>query len=352
MIKNNIHKYIRNPTTKNFQHRTIVNFEETNSNIINIELNNKQTLDSKYLVSYFVGMLEGDGMMYTPSKEMILKKIRPCISFCFAIADLPHAQFFQNYFKMGSISFSKEKTYCKWTIFQTAHIVQLLKLINGHFRTPKIEAFSRIVHYYNEKYNLNLQVLPLNNDCFLNDAWFSGFSDSDSTFNLYYSKRLNKNYGITPKYCLKVAQYYKKKLMLSNEDFMNKLCSTFSVNLQIKESIHPKTGNKETSLTMSILREDNLSLLINYFNQYPLFSSKYLNYINFYNVINLKKQLKKEGKRLCDNIEKFEIYTNNHNSKRITYNWNHLNNFYSFPEDFPEYIKLDLRFKKKPINPN
>lgn len=60
-----------------------------------------------------------------------------------------------------------------------------------------------------------------------------------------------------------------------------------------------------------------------------MFSSKYLNYIDWqmsYNIINIRKE--HIGDKKFDTYKKVEQIKNNMNNKRLIFTWDHLNYFY------------------------
>lgn len=63
-------------------------------------------------------------------------------------------------------------------------------------------------------------------------------------------------------------------------------------------------------------------ILVNYLTKYSIFSSKYLDYLDWKEVLNLIKN--KEYKNMQENIEKLKEYKDSMNNKR-----KYFNNFYS-----------------------
>ena len=77
---------------------------------------------------------------------------------------------------------------------------------------------------------------------------------------------------------------------------MTKIAEFFSTNLKIKIQ-----GDQYFIRTSSL--QSNL-ILVNYLTEYSLFSSKYLDYLDWKEVLNLIK--KKEYKSIQENIEKLK----------------------------------------------
>ena len=58
----------------------------------------------------------------------------------------------------------------KYNISETYKLIEILKLINGKFRTPKIKYLERAIDRVNLLYSANIKILPLDNSDLLNNA--------------------------------------------------------------------------------------------------------------------------------------------------------------------------------------
>ena len=104
-------------------------------------------------------------------------------------------------------------------------------------------------------------------------------------------------------------------------DILNQICSFLNCNLLTK--LQKSTGNRY--YTLAATSKVSLTILIRYFNKYPLFSNKYLDYKDWEQVAHLilnNQHLTDEG------INTVELVRSRMNTKRIEFNWDHLNNFY------------------------
>lgn len=70
-------------------------------------------------------------------------------------------------------------------------LFNLISLINGHMRTPKIEALHRLILWFNNKHNTNIPLLDINAEPLINSSWLSGFLEADGSF--YFNFKLNKD---------------------------------------------------------------------------------------------------------------------------------------------------------------
>jgi hypothetical protein len=102
---------------------------------------------------------------------------------------------------------------------------------------------------------------------------------------------------------------------------LNQICLFLNCNLCTK--IQKSTGN--SYYTLAAASKVSLAIAINYFNKYPLFTSKYLDYKDWEQVANWlinNQHLTDEG------INTVELVRSRMNTKRTEFNWDHLNNFY------------------------
>ena len=102
----------------------------------------------------------------------------------------------------------------------------------------------------------------------------------------------------------------------SYESILKLIAETFGV--QLTTTIH--NGNISYYL-IAITSPAKLAILINYLNQYSLFTSKYLNFQDFSNCVNM--MLNKEHLTISGR-EKIPILKESMNNKRTYYNWDHL----------------------------
>jgi hypothetical protein len=88
-------------------------------------------------------------------------------------------------------------------------------------------------------------------------------------------------------------------------------------------------SNKQDAWRARIVNKEGATSLINFFDKYPLFSSKYLNYLDWrlvYFILIVNKE--HIGKNKLNTYNKVYIIKEKMNTKRKIFNWDHLNNFY------------------------
>jgi hypothetical protein len=188
-------------------------------------------------------------------------------------------------------------------------------------RTPKINRFYQLIDFLNLPYNLNddskrLVKLPLNYKPLSQDSWLSGFIDADGHFSIRVTKLGNK---VESKFELEQRQ-----LDISGESMFNimSLIGQFLLT-QVKET---KTSTPNPKYRLRTLNLKANLILINYLTNFPLFSSKYLDYLVWKEVIDMIKIGEHKNENGKDKIRKLK---NTINDSRTIFIWNHLNNFYT-----------------------
>lgn len=84
-------------------------------------------------------------------------------------------------------------------------------------------------------------------------------------------------------------------------------------------SNNPQLRIRTTSLKGNII-------LVDYLNNFPLFSSKYLNYLDWLKIVNMFKIGKFNHKENMDYVLDIK---HNMNNKRTFFTWNHIKKFYN-----------------------
>ena len=282
---------------------------------------NNSSNDSYKFISYLTGLIEGDGTIIVPKFERSPKgKLNyPSIQIVFNLKDLPLALLIQKNLGFGSLIRKKGSNAYVLSINDKKGILILVNLLNGNMRTPKINSLYKLIDLLNIKNpDLNLTKLPLNTNSFLKDAWLSGMIESDGHFSVR-STLTGKYPKIECKF--EFSQRQKDHLGYSNETFLANIAEFLNVSLK---TIRENTSNPQYRLrTMSL--ETNLRL-VNYLNEYPLFGSKFLDYSDWKEILNL---FNPKFKYCEENVDKVLNLKSEMNDKRTKFIWNHLNKFYN-----------------------
>ena len=104
---------------------------------------------------------------------------------------------------------------------------------------------------------------------------------------------------------------------------MQKISETFNTTLKNKVR-----KNKENYYIIRTTNRKSNTKMVNYLNKYPLFSSKYLDFIDWLNIYNLMDKDKNSINNISKNIDIILKIKNSMNNQRTYYNWDHLNKFY------------------------
>jgi hypothetical protein len=274
--------------------------------------------------SYIAGLWEGDGHIWIPKTIYAPsgKKYLPHFSITFVESDYPLVLKLKILLG-GSIRFKKENHAYVWTLSSVSDLNNIINLINGYLRGPKIEHFKSLIEWMNNHTGDNFICKPKDTYNLLDNAWLSGFIDAEGSFDIRVS--LIKNGALQNRVMARFRLEQQKidsKSLLSYSDLFLLISKSLLVNLTT--SIHNK--NKEYFLISLSSQQARLNL-VKYLNKYPLFTSKFLNYKDWcechYLIID-KTHLTNKG------IEIALLKKSQMNNNRISYNWDHLSKLYTY----------------------
>ena len=294
-----------------------------NSILLNPSNSSNTSNNNFKFISYLTGLIEGDGTIIVPKTERSSKgKLNyPSIQIVFHLKDLPLALIIQQKLGYGSLIRKKGLNAYILYINDQKGILNLVNLLNGNMKTPKIYSLYKLIDWLNNKAphpNLNLNKLPLNTDSLSKDAWLSGIIESEGHFSVRTTMT-----GKYPKIECKfeLSQRQKDHLGYSNEVFLANIAKFLNVSLKNtrEKTLHPQYRLRTMSLDTNIK-------LVNYLYEYPLFGSKFLDYNNWKEILNL---FNPKFKYSQENIDKVLNLKSEMNDKRTIFTWNHLNKFYN-----------------------
>ena len=136
----------------------------------------------------------------------------------------------------------------------------------------------------NNKIKLNPQIIK--QDCLsnLNPWWVTGFSDAESSFSMFISRSKNTIIGWTITPTFNITLHIRDiELLKSIQNFFN---GVGKINIQ---------NNK---VNYRVRSKEELKIIINHFNKYPLLTSKFINFtlfVKIYKLIESKAHLNKKG---------------------------------------------------------
>nr|BAF44933.1 hypothetical protein [Oulophyllia crispa]BAF44934.1 hypothetical protein [Oulophyllia bennettae] len=166
----------------------------------------KPTTDKEFGY-YLAGLIEGDG-------SIVVTKDKAYIFICFHLKDVSTAYYIKKRLGFGSMVKQKNKKAINLTIVGRRGLLKVVDLVNGKFRSKKIESLHKLIYYLNE----NIQVFPKDTSSVLINHWLAGFLDADGYFQVRIINRERK-FPYEVRLHLKVDQKTKDVLNLLHEVF-------------------------------------------------------------------------------------------------------------------------------------
>ena len=270
------------------------------------------------LASYLSGLFEGNGHIWI-SKDNAKKKHNPRFCITFNIKNEPLAKKLLGIIESGFIRRKVKNNACVLTISSVSELKKIVSLINGKMRTPKISQLYNLIDWLNKNHSSDISKLPLEKGFIGNDSWLSGFVDADGSFSIQHTKLENNAKKRKISCRLRIEQRMIDPITNeSYNDVLTEIAHFLGCNLLTRKQ--KSTGNEYFVLTAS--SKSSLSITINYFDNFPLFSSKYLDYKDWKKasmLILTDKHYTEQG------IQKIDLLKNNMNRKRVCFYWDHLN---------------------------
>lgn len=278
---------------------SLFNFSETKSNNnINYTLFKKEIsehipnyykpLNDEQLGHYLSGLIDGDGHFDYQNGNLII---------AYALKDVQAAYWLKSMIGYGKISKIKDKQGYKYVLSHSEGLLYVLKLINNKLRT--IQKYNQVINnllckndLVNKLFYYEFDNFNYNKSLDFNNHWLSGFMDSDGSFQI---KVINRKSRSKPEIRLKL-QISQKNISILNDikyflcNLHNKSPIDFN-NLNgcyIGKRIH---NNNEDAVTYYFETTSfNINKnVINYFDHYPLVSTKYISYLYYRKVYILIK---------------------------------------------------------------
>ena len=266
----------------------------------------QQNLGKNIEIGYYLaGLIEGDGYISITNQDRVI------LGITFNIKDRPLAEKLLKYIGKGSIA-SRKNNSIELRFSAFASLKRIVNLINGKFRTPKIDQLHKLINWMNKKHSLNIEKLPIDNSSFLNNNWLAGFIDADGSFYIRYSLK-----QIICKVSLEQRMVYPK-----TQESYNRIISDICVSLNVKVATRTRSNYKDSYYIIRVENQNSIKILINYLNNFSLLSSKHLDFLDWsiaFNQIINKTHFTEEGKLIVFSAK------NRMNDKRTYFNWDHLN---------------------------
>ena len=276
---------------------------------------------------YLAGLIEGDGHIAVHDKNTQKKEYRPKIIIAFNINDKPLAEKLSTELKVGKVIDRASAGHVLLQILAKQEVLKIINLINGHMRTPKIEALHRAISWINEKDNSSIPLLGIDCSSLESNSWLAGFTDADGCFGItVYDRKKNGVFlrtSVQTSFRIEVKQNYSREVTLEQGgssffNIMSEIAGFFTVNLYTRTR---KTEDKVFYAFAAVAHNSRShEILRNYLDNYPLYSSKHLAYKDWCLVQDLHR-----GSLSKDNLERIKAIKNEFNTKRKVFDFSHLN---------------------------
>lgn len=270
------------------------------------------------LNSYLAGLFEGDGHIWIQNLDASdKKKHNLCITF--SLKNEPLAKKLLEIIESGFIRYKPKDNACVLVVSPVVGLKKIVHLINGELRTPKIHQLYKLIDWLNKHHNTNIYKLPLKEGPLASDSWLSGFIDADGSFSVLHTKVENNAKKRKIACRLRIEQRILDPI--TGNSYFDVLTNiTKFLNCSLLTRTQKSTNNEYYTLTAS--SKNSTEILINYLDRYSLFSSKYLDYKDWREIVLLmleNKHYTEEGTTKTDSVR------NSMNRNRTYFNWDHLN---------------------------
>ena len=223
----------------------------------------KKNIKEENLGFYLAGLIEGDGYISITNKNNVI------LGITFNIKDQTLAEKLLKFLGKGYIIKRKTNS-IELRFSDKITLYKIINIINGKFRTPKIDQLQKVITFLNTKYFMDINRLPLDSSLLNLNSWLAGFIDADGYFYIRYSSK-----QITCNFSLEQRIIYPK----TQKSYYN-ILNQISLFLKIKLVIRNRVNKKNSYYIIKVENQKSLKLLINYLNNYPLLSSKYLDFLD------------------------------------------------------------------------
>lgn len=295
----------------------------------NDDRNNSNLLRSK-LGPYLAGLIEADGSFAVHDKNSKAKKYAPKIFIVFSLNDNPLAEKLASIIQVGKIYKKENQGSVLWSIQNSEDVIKIIHIINGYMRTPKIEALHRAIAWYNDNMNTDIKPLDLDLSPIDSNSWLAGFTDGDGNFSITLTDRKKKGVVTSKRvqafFRIELRQNYHKEVSIvqggiSYFEILDKIARYLKVNLYSR-SREQKDKIFYVYMVISHNSESHKKT-IEYFDRYPLYSSKHLAYKDWKYIVE-QIQLRSGKPLTAENIKEIQKIKDQFNNNRKEFYFTHL----------------------------
>ena len=230
--------------------------------------NHKRNISDKCFGYFLAGLIEGDGWFGNKELHIVFSK-----------QDVSLAYFIKKRVGYGNVYKINNKKAVRYICKNKKGLNFILSLINGKFVSNN--KFNQLIKHNYSEY-LKIVILPPLNTLNLDNYWLAGFTQADGCFHISIvkSKTHKTGYSVRLEYSLKQNDVLPLKLLYDHLKMGN--ISQYRSGIWCYKSTGFKTAVS----------------LINYFDKFNLFDSKYKDYLKFrkvYIMITQGKHLQYKG---------------------------------------------------------
>lgn len=267
--------------------------------------------DNFYFGDYLAGLFEGDGHIWVENNQS-KNRYNPHFCITFHAKDLPVALFIKNKIGFGWIRHKIRENAVVYGITNLKGYLLILQILNNKLRTPKIHQVNKLIDWLNKNKGYNLNIMVLNTSSLIDNAWLAGFSEADANFYIRVSQ-LKKKSQVAFRYAID-QRMFDPVTLESSEDFLLKICILFETKLY-------KTVRKHgTYFRIHLTSKNSLNHVINYFDKFPIYGIKSLNYYVWRQAFYLYHD---DTRMTPDKLAKIKALKLSMNNLRVDFNLNH-----------------------------
>lgn len=264
--------------------------------------------------SYLAGLFEGDGHITMPSLK---HRHNPRFHITFHKKDYPLAKKLMGILGFGFIRHKHKQNACVLTVSEIKAWKLILRHINGKLKTPKISMLHLAIDWLNHHHKVNAIKYDLNSDPISDSAWLAGFIDADGSFHIRNTKQ-------APQIKKRIACRFRleQRIASTHGESYEQIISAIASYLQIDVKYRKQAKTSRVYYLIDVSSKATRRILNDYLMIYPLYSSKYLDYKDYYAAGCLldEKNAYSDNGMILITILKSEM-----NNCRTVFNWDHLN---------------------------
>lgn len=170
----------------------------------------------------------------------------------------------------------------------------IIFLIGGYLRTPKIYRMNLLIQWLNNNRDYSIPLCVLDTSFIGGNAWLAGFFDADGSFNITVQ---DKKDGYSKNRVEVRARIEQRKTDPKTEESYHLVLEAIANFLKVVLNISVHNAGTGYYI-ISTTSPRKLTILVNYFDKYPLLRSIRMNYLDFracYKMMLNKEHLTQEG---------------------------------------------------------